>query len=31
MIDLETGIMDIEGVVMTPDSKLEDFKKYDTI
>lgn len=30
MIDLETGIMDIEGVVMTPDSKLEDFKKYDT-
>lgn len=29
MIDLETGIMDIEGVVMTPDSKLEDFKKYD--
>lgn len=30
MIDLETGIMKIEGIVMTPDSKLEDFKKYDT-
>lgn len=30
MIDLKTGIVEIEGVVMRPDSKLEDFKKYDT-
>ena len=30
MIDLKTGIVEIEGVVMGPDSKLEDFKKYDT-
>ena len=29
MIDLETGIIDIAGVVMTSKSKLEDFKKYD--
>ena len=28
MIDLKTGIVEIEGVVMGPDSKLEDFKKY---
>lgn len=29
MIDLKTGIAEIEGVVMCPDSKLKDFKKYD--